>query len=74
LIINGLGEDEDAASSSEDLRRTLDWEWWEAAKVSGKPQECRAREVQLNEIGREKRCWPELIYQRSKKMRQHQTS
>lgn len=39
LIINGPGEDEDAASSSEDLRGTLDWKWWEAAKVSGKPQE-----------------------------------
>ncbi len=35
----GHGEDEDAASSSKDLRGTLDWEWWEAAKVSGKPWE-----------------------------------
>ncbi len=44
LIINGPGEDEDAASSSKDLRGTLDWEWWEAAKVSGKPWEpCPAR-------------------------------
>ncbi len=44
LIINGPGEDEDAASSSKDLRGTLDWEWWEAAKVSGKPREpCPAR-------------------------------
>lgn len=43
LIINGPGEDEDAASSSKDLRGTLDWEWWEA-KVSSKPWEpCPAR-------------------------------